>query len=178
MFEPGRYCDGVPLEIEALYAGFWRRLVAALIDSVVLFIPLSFVLLVFVVAFKLAAGANGNTLANSILAALPLALFAAASIYFAVLEWSAWQATIGKAMLRLRVTDVEGRRLTPGRAIGRSLAKFVSILTFGIGFALCGFTARKQALHDIMAGTLVLRREPPPRGFQAGPDVAADATNR
>jgi uncharacterized RDD family membrane protein YckC len=154
------YCEWMQPGIATAYAGFWRRLAAALIDSVVLFIPLSIVLLVFVVAFKLVAGANGNGLAYTILAASPLAQFLVASIYSAVLECSAWQATIGKLTLRLRVTDLEGRRITPGRAIHRSLAKLLSILSLGIGFVVCGFSKRKQALHDIVAGTLVLRRGP------------------
>ena len=80
--------------------------------------------------------------------------------YFGLLESSRWQATLGKLACRLRVTDEAGRRIGLGRAIGRNLAKYLSALTLGIGFLMVGWTRRKQGLHDLIAGTLVLRRRP------------------
>ena len=77
--------------------------------------------------------------------------------YFALLESSAWQATLGKRICRLRVTDLAGRRIGLPRAIGRYLGKFVSAFLLMIGFMMAGWTIRKQALHDLMAGTLVTR---------------------
>jgi uncharacterized RDD family membrane protein YckC len=78
--------------------------------------------------------------------------------YFSFLESSRWQATVGKSVLRLYVADLEGHRLTRGRAMGRNLAKYLSNLTVGVGHLMCGLTKKKQALHDVLAGCLVLRR--------------------
>jgi len=61
-------------------------------------------------------------------------------------------------LLRLYVTDQHGRRLTRLRSMSRNLAKLISSLTLGIGFVLCAFTAKKRALHDLLAGCLVSRR--------------------
>jgi uncharacterized RDD family membrane protein YckC len=92
------------------------------------------------------------------LVAFPASTIVAVWLYSSVLESSPWQATIGKVVLRLYVSDREGRRVTLGRAMCRNLAKCLSNLTLGIGYVLCGFTKKKQALHDILASCLVLRR--------------------
>ncbi len=73
-------------------------------------------------------------------------------------EASAWQATPGKRILRLYVTDLNGQRVTFARAAARNFAKIISSLTFLVGYLVAGFTEKKQALHDILAGCLVLRR--------------------
>jgi len=79
-------------------------------------------------------------------------------LYYALLESSAWQATLGKKALGLEVTDLEGRRISFGRATGRFFAKMISALILWIGFIMAGFTEKKQALHDMIAGTLVIRK--------------------
>jgi uncharacterized RDD family membrane protein YckC len=79
-------------------------------------------------------------------------------LYFALLESSEWQGTAGKRILGLIVTDMEGRKVTFMRATGRYFAKFVTHFTFGIGYAMAGFTEKRQALHDMIASCLVLRR--------------------
>ena len=81
--------------------------------------------------------------------------------YFALLESSRWQATVGKRICRLRVTRLDGSRISLPRAIGRYLGKFVSALILGIGFLMIAWTRRKQGLHDLMADTLVVRLRPP-----------------
>ena len=78
-------------------------------------------------------------------------------LYYALQESSAAQATLGKRALGVRVTDLEGRRISFGRATGRLFAKIPSALILMIGFLMQPFTAKKQALHDIIAGTLVLK---------------------
>ena len=78
-------------------------------------------------------------------------------IYYAVLESSEQQATWGKRLIGLRVTDLDGGQISFGRAAGRFFAKIVSYLTLLIGFLMQPFTTRKQALHDILAGTLVVK---------------------
>ncbi len=80
-------------------------------------------------------------------------------IYYAYTESSANQGTLGKMALGLIVTDAQGRRITFGRATGRYFAKMItSLIPLGIGYAMAGFTEKKQALHDMIVGTLVLRK--------------------
>jgi len=79
-------------------------------------------------------------------------------LYFAGMESSTRQATFGKAAMSLRVTDGNGQPLTFGHATGRFFAKIVSgMIPLAIGYIMAGFTAKKQALHDMIASTLVLR---------------------
>lgn len=73
------------------------------------------------------------------------------------MESSAKQATLGKMALGIVVTDLEGARIGFGRATGRYFAKILSGLILGIGFLMAAFTERKQGLHDIIAGTLVVK---------------------
>jgi uncharacterized RDD family membrane protein YckC len=77
-------------------------------------------------------------------------------LYFAFCESSAWQGTLGKLALGIRVTDMQGRRISVPRALGRYPAKFLSAIILFVGFMMAGWTQRKQALHDMICGTLVL----------------------
>ena len=81
-----------------------------------------------------------------------------ALLYFPVMESSGRQATFGKQICGLAVTDTHGRRISFGRAVGRYLAKILSALLLCIGFLMVAFTHRKRGLHDVIAGTLVVRR--------------------
>jgi len=94
------------------------------------------------------------------------AIFLAATIslavtwlYHAWMESSEWQATVGKKALGLVVTDMAGRRVSFGRATGRHFAKIVTnMVPVFIGYIMAGFTQNKQALHDMIAGCLILRQ--------------------
>ncbi|MBF8983266.1 RDD family protein [Lutibacter sp. B2] len=79
--------------------------------------------------------------------------------YYALLHSSKKQATVGKMALGLKVTDMNGDRLSLGRATGRFFAKYLSAVTLCIGFLVALFTKKKQTLHDKIAGTLVLEKE-------------------
>ena len=79
-------------------------------------------------------------------------------IYEAAMESSAKQATVGKMAMGLKVTNLEGRRISFTRATGRHFAKYISAMILLIGYIMAGFTERKQALHDMIASCLVLRR--------------------
>ncbi|MGH9741274.1 MAG: RDD family protein [Candidatus Acidiferrum sp.] len=147
-----------PPEDMAAYAGFWLRFAAALIDASIMFFPFCFVGFVMVVIFRLASAGKGYDLTLVAFIAWCAVTIAMALSYFAFLERSAWQATFGKIAVRLYVTDIGGRRLTLSRAAGRTLAKCLSILSLGVGYLMCGFTKKKQALHDKLANCLVLRR--------------------
>jgi len=78
--------------------------------------------------------------------------------YFSGMESSPLKATFGKFAVGLYVTDSNGNRISFGRATGRFFGKFLSGLILSIGYLLAGFTKKKQALHDLVAGCLVLRR--------------------
>jgi uncharacterized RDD family membrane protein YckC len=85
--------------------------------------------------------------------------------YFVGFESSAYQATPGKMALGLIVTDSDGRRISPMRAVGRYFAKILSGMILLIGFIMVAFTERKQGLHDMIAGTLVVKGKPGEVGF-------------
>lgn len=79
--------------------------------------------------------------------------------YGPLFESSSWQATPGKRMCRLYVADLEGKRISFGRALIRNTAKVLSVLTLGFGFLMIAVTVRNQCLHDKIAGTVVLKRK-------------------
>lgn len=76
-------------------------------------------------------------------------------LYFAAMESSPLEATVGKITLRLRVTDLNGGRISFGRASARHFSKIVSLGTL-LGFLAAIFTKRRQALHDVLAKTVVV----------------------
>ena len=77
-------------------------------------------------------------------------------IYYAVMESSSTQATLGKMALGIKVVDLEGHRISFTKATGRYFGKFISLLILFVGFIMVAFTKKKQGLHDIMAGCLVI----------------------
>lgn len=150
----------VPTTGAARYGGFWIRFVAVIIDAIVVGLVTGPVSLIMGVVLGLAGHAvsmpnEGAQLASFMVTGAFGALVH--WIYEAALESSKHQATLGKMALGLKVTDLEGRRISFGRATGRHFAKWISWLTITIGFIIAGFTERKQALHDMIAGTLVKR---------------------
>lgn len=152
------HIDAFPAEARHVYAGFWLRVLAVLADSLAMFIPFGMVMFVVIVVNKLVSAAEKLDPVSLMLAVLlPVAIIAPV-LYFALMESSPWQATLGKKLAGLYVTDIVGQRVSLGRAIGRNLAKFLSSMTAGVGYLLCGFTEKKQALHDMVAQCLVLRR--------------------
>jgi uncharacterized RDD family membrane protein YckC len=154
------------------YAGFWLRFVAYLIDGVILgvaifalVIPLLFLTGLAATLERLPHHLDGQISPTAIAAIVLLALtFVAVAVllkwlYFAYLESGEKQATWGKQALGLYVTDGAAERISFGRASGRFFAKIISgLIPLGIGYIMAGFTERKQALHDMIAGCLVLRR--------------------
>ncbi len=140
----------------SVYAGFWKRFAAAMIDYVIL-VPVS--ALVGWVAGSIygeTAGSPDEKTAEAIGNVVGIIVW---WLYYASLESSARQASLGKMALGIKVVDRQGGRISFGRATGRHFAKFVSGLVLMIGYLMAGFTARKQALHDMMAGCLVVNRD-------------------
>src|SRR6202140_5081739 len=154
------------------YAGFWLRVVAYLIDSVVmslgfmaLFIPFAITTGLTAVLGNIHPGQDPRELGAVLGGTFFLGLFTVVSLaflggwlYHAKMESSSWQATLGKKALNLRVTDLYGARISFARASGRHFAKLITgLIPLGVGFMLAGLTERRQALHDMIASCLVLR---------------------
>ncbi|HXQ25813.1 MAG TPA: RDD family protein [Candidatus Acidoferrales bacterium] len=155
--------DATPLRNEAAgarrgvrYAGFWLRLAAYFIDSLLLGIVVGFVILRPLMdragipadnPWILFTGGSRQIIAINLLVSM------ASWLYWASMESSPWQATLGKRAFGLKVTDLAGRRISFARASGRYFGKIIFV-----GFILAGVTEKKQALHDMIAGCLVVRK--------------------
>lgn len=127
----------------AAYAGFWRRFAAWAIDCLVISIGSAALR-----AVASLVGVEGDTQFWPI-------FVAAYFLYCTVLESSSWQATVGKRALGLKVTNESGERVAFARAAARFAAKLLSVLTLCAGYLLIVVTKRRQALHDLIAGTFV-----------------------
>ena len=134
-----------------LYAGFWRRAGAAFLDGLLLVIPN--------IAVMMAVGDGALSFVGQVVIA---------AAYYSVMHSSDLQATLGKRAFGIKVTDREGNRLSLPHAIGRYFATWISTVLLCIGFLMAAFTARKQALHDLICGTLVVNREAAPAEIVAG----------
>ncbi len=144
-----------PLASGALpYGGFWVRLAAHVVDGFI--IGFGVFVIAFVLGFAAAMLGGGGGEAVSIVITLIMLLLG--QLYHAYFVSSPKMATPGKRLCGLYVTDVEGHRLSFGRALWRNVAALFSYLTLYIGFIMAAFTERKQALHDKIAGTLVHRQ--------------------
>lgn len=158
------------------YGGFWIRFVAYFVDGLIIGIPMSVIIGIVIAVFGAGSVATLSSLPNNpdpeqvrtqlipLFAALlgAYAMFIAGSIviswlYFALMESSERQATFGKAIFSMRVTDANGNRLSFAHASGRFFAKIINNMTCGIGWIMAGLTDKKQGLHDLIAGTVVIR---------------------
>jgi len=151
----------------SIYGGFWIRLLAHLIDHAILgavAAPLFFItVLPSIIRIAHQAERDQEPSPELIIAIVSSALvyialaFVGQWLYEALLTSSSWQGTIGKRVLRLKVVDEAGNRIGFGRATGRFFAKILSSMFFCIGFIIIGFTERKTGLHDMLAGTKVMK---------------------
>jgi len=152
------------------YAGFWLRFVAYIIDGFVL--GAGFIAIIVVLAMVTGLGSAVSRIHSGEDIGEAFALLGVASIflgigiaivggwlYFAMMESSSWQATLGKRALSIEVTDMAGQRISFGRASGRHFGKIITnLIPFAIGWILAGVTEKKQALHDMIASCLVVRK--------------------
>ena len=149
------------------YAGFWRRVVAYVVDGLLVGVVMTVLVFVFA-AGAIGAVASGSpeaaTAAFGLIGLLNLGSIIAMWLYFALMESSPAQGTLGKIAVGLIVTDLAGNRIGFGRATGRFFGKILSGLVFAIGFLMAGFTERKQGLHDMLASTLVINKDPADTG--------------
>ena len=137
------------------YGGFWSRFVAFFIDGIITSMAAGYLGVVLEGFYRAAGGTSEG--AGDLGSFLGLIL---GWLYYAIMESSAKQATLGKIAMGLVVTDERGNRLTFGRATARSFAKWL----FGFGCIIAAFTEKKEALHDMIAGTIVYQRQPPKAG--------------
>ena len=135
------------------YAGFWLRGGALLLDSMVL-IGLGIGFLVVVTLIDASILVEEDTARAD---AVELAGGVMSWLYYAVLESSGLQGTIGKRTMGLSVTDLAGQKISFARATGRYFGKVLSALTLGLGYVMAAFTTRKQTLHDLVAGCVVVK---------------------
>ncbi len=155
-----------------IYAGFWLRVVAYLLDKVLIgvglcavFIPLAIMTGALAHFETLVIHHRGEPNPEAIMAFISLIAvyvgiaLAVTWLYFAYFESSDWQATPGKRVMSIYVTDMSGQRLTFLHATGRFFSKLITaLIPLWIGYIMAGFTERRQALHDMIASTLVVRR--------------------
>ncbi|MFO1388231.1 RDD family protein [Cellvibrio sp.] len=141
------------------YAGFWKRFGALVIDWMLLSILNGICIGLFALSFGAAMFSGG-------LGAIPFGVtmvfgFFTLSLclnwlYYTLMESSTRQATLGKMALGIVVTDNDGRRISFARANGRYWSKILSGFFMCLGYIMAAFTAKKQALHDLIASTLVI----------------------
>ena len=142
--------EGASATVDIVYAGFWQRFAALFIDGLIMGVAI--MLVSFALIGSIAAG--GGSMAYMLL--IYVLAFAMSAAYFTLMESSESGATYGKRLLKIRVTDTQGERLTRGRAFGRWLAHALSNFTFYIGYLIQPFTEKKQALHDLASSTVVI----------------------
>jgi uncharacterized RDD family membrane protein YckC len=137
------------------FAGFWRRFAAYAIDYLVILLAGTALGAVAISSGLVEDGTQGR---------FTLWLLVGYFLYCALLESSAWQATVGKRVIGIKVVNRRGERIGFARAAARFVAKLLSVLTLFVGYLLILVTNRRQALHDLIAGTLVshddARRKP------------------
>lgn len=164
-----------PIEKEEIkYAGFWLRFVAFLVDSLILKVIHTIIFTPLFVFIGLSSFVKFGTEIDStdeippemlpfiitLIGGIIFAIFFSMVmfwLYYALMESSSKQATLGKMILNLKVTDLNGNRISFAQASGRYFGKIISSILFMIGYIMAGFTNKKQALHDMMSDCLVVK---------------------
>lgn len=152
---PPRGAAAAPHALSGEYAGFWLRFVAQLLDALVCVLISFFVLTLFVCFFP---KPDDTTVPRPAVAVTVYFLNALLIwLYNALMESSPLQATVGKLACGIMVSGSQGRRISFLRATGRHIAKFNLSTILLVGFVITPFNARKQALHDLIADTVVTK---------------------
>jgi uncharacterized RDD family membrane protein YckC len=157
-------CGAYMLETRQ-YAGFWKRLLAAVFDTTLVAVVGGPVAIILGVILGSSIGSVMGLLGdNDFFPALFSAVFFFIAgiflvvrwLYFAIMESSSHQATFGKELMGIKVTDMDGGRISFLRATLRHFAKILSAVVYYLGYLMIGFTEKKQGLHDMIAGCLVI----------------------
>jgi len=158
-----------------VYAGLGRRFIAFIVDIILVLIAGSIVITFFSLTnglkyayymgvshvhySELTEVGTLDAAVGPILAAFGMLVVVIPWLYFAGFESSRSQATPGKVLMHLIVTDIQGGKPSFARTTLRFFGKFISTLIIFIGFIMIGFTKKRQGLHDKIAGTLVLLQD-------------------
>lgn len=158
------------------YASFGQRFLALIIDGIVMSILYFIILTPIMTAIGLGVASEAQALegmsedeaataavgmVGAIVAAAGTAMLAVTVIqllYFSLFESSKFQGTLGKMAMGIKVVDANGDRLSVGKAFVRSIGRIISGMILYIGYLMAAFTEKKQALHDMMANTLVVKK--------------------
>jgi uncharacterized RDD family membrane protein YckC len=142
------------------FAGFWFRLGAYLIDSIIIGFVASFIYAIF--NLPISEDQIIRILSDSLILFKPniVLIFFMTLFYFVLFEYSDFQATPGKAIMGLRVTTTSGSQISAERALGRFLGKIISGVLLFAGYMMIGLTKNKQGLHDIIAKCYVVKGPP------------------
>ena len=154
------------------YASFGARFVALIIDYIIIGILQAIVITPLLAVLGVGIATQGENLSNlteeeqigligsfvaTFMSAM-IVIYCIALFYFALMESSKAQASVGKMALGIKVTDTEGQRISFGKAFLRSIGKIVSGMIMYIGYIMAAFTDKKQGLHDMIANTLVVKK--------------------
>ena len=144
------------------YAGFWWRVLAAILDGVLMAIVLLPISVALDFIFGLGQYGSSRTATPQIaIVAVGINIviqYGTHIAYYGLMESSRHQATLGKLACGLYVTDIVGARVSLGKAMCRYLASLLSGIILCVGYLMGAFTQKKQCLHDILCGTLVIKR--------------------
>lgn len=124
-------------------AGLWQRSVAAIVDGLVL--NLVVIIMIYLAGVDASSPQEGPRV---LVFWIMIPWF-----YFTAMESSSKHGTLGKIMMNIEVTDTDGKQVSFGRAGVRTIIK---MFTFGLGFLVAPFTVRRQAIHDLISGSLVI----------------------
>jgi len=141
------------------FAGFWIRVVAYIVDQVVIVVIFMAVSVVIGVVFGLALAARGRPAPEATTVLIGLVYVAEIVIlvaYQMIFLSSRWQATPGKRLCGICVIRTDGRKIGPGLALGRYLCWWLSAIILYVGLIMVAFTKQKKGLHDIMCNTRVI----------------------
>lgn len=148
---------GADYPSEKIYAGFLKRFCALMIDSLIIFAVFMLVGICVAVVMAVSVPKEDYVLyLTALQKKINIVSFFASWLYYALMESSPYQATLGKRIMRIKVSDLQGNRISFARATGRYFGKIVSTFSLFIGFLMAAFTVKKQALHDMIAETLVV----------------------
>ncbi len=140
-----------------VYATFGQRFAAGLLDGIILFIPLTLIRHFIGGGSLFAELYRGHVNGASILRRFLNVVIC--WLYQALMESSKNQASIGQMALKIKVTDLEGSRVSFATASARAFAEYVSLLTICVGYFMMLWNSKSQMLHDKIAGTLIVKKE-------------------
>ncbi len=161
-----------PVNVAANYASFGSRLGAWIIDIIIIGVLQAIVItpIMAMLGLGIASQVDGSGefteeqalgMVGAMMAAVSSAIivtYAISILYYAIMESSKAQASLGKMAVGIKVTDMDGQRISFGKGLLRSIGKIISGMILLIGYLMAAFTDKKQALHDMIASTLVVKK--------------------